>query len=342
MPMPRSKIVDPQITPWYHCISKCVRGASLLKLERKRWIQDRLSELVDIFAIDVASFSVMDNHLHVLTHLDVKRSKSWSKEEVLRRWARLHPPRDARRRPLKCLKRWVKEKSADHAYVNNIRRRLVNLGWFMKSLKEPLARIVNELEHENGAFWAARYKSIAVMDEPALLATCIYIDLNPLAAGVVRRPEQARFTSLYLRLEHCRQRGRLADLQAARLSAAVGVHKCRGMETGLWLCPVEDRRAQGSKITGVMEGFSLGSYLLLLDATSRLVRPQKARVASNAEPLLDRLGTTLEHWQSTIERLFATPFPRGVTFSFDRGKLRAAAKRRGCRHVANLNGCPTS
>lgn len=342
MPTPRFKIVDPEITPWYHCISKCVRGASLLKLERKRWIQNRLEELVDIFAIDVASFCVMDNHLHVLTHLDVKRPRGWSKAEVLRRWARLHPPRNARRQRLKCLKRWIKEKSADHVYVNTIRKRLVNLGWFMKSLKEPLSRIANELDNKDGAFWAARYKSIAVMDPPALLATCIYIDLNPLAAGIVKRPEQARFTSLYLRIEHCRQRGRLADLQAARLSAAVGAHKSRGMEAGLWLCPIEDRRAQGAKVTGLMDGFSLGSYLLLLDATSRLVRPHKANVDANAQPLLDRLGTTLKDWQAAFEKLLARPFPRGVAFAFDRNKLRAAAKKRGCRHLANLNGCPTS
>jgi hypothetical protein len=180
------------------------------------------------------------------------------------------------------------------------------------------------------------------MDPPALLATCIYIDLNPLAAGIVKQPEQARFTSLYLRLEHCRQRGRLADLNAARLSAAVGVQKCRGMETGLWLCPIEDRRAEGAKITGLMDGFSLGSYLLLLDATSRLLRPKKAHVDPNAAPLLDRLGTTIEHWQKTLEQLFSTPFPRGVAFAFDRRKLRAAAKKRGCRHLANLNGCSTS
>ena len=341
MPTPRSKIVDPQMTPWYHCISKCVRGANLLKRKRKQWIQDRLTELVDIFAIDVAGFCIMDNHLHVLTHLDVKTPRNWSKEEVLRRWARLHPPRDGQRRPLKCLKRWIKEKQADHRYVNTIRKRLVNLGWFMKSLKEPLARLANEDDGHDGTFWAARYKSIAVMDLPALLATSIYIDLNPLAAGLVKRPEDAQFTSLFLRIEHCRQRGRMNDLRAARRGSAIGVQRCRGMETGLWLCPIEDRRAQGSKRTGLMDGFSLGSYLLLLDATSRLTRSKKAHLDPKSASILDRIGTTAEAWQTAFDHLFARPFPRGVAFAFDRDRLRAAAKKRGCRHVANLNGCPT-
>jgi hypothetical protein len=62
MAVARSKIVNPQITPWYHCISRCVRGTDLLSDERKLWIQQRLEELVGIFAIDVAGFSRTETH----------------------------------------------------------------------------------------------------------------------------------------------------------------------------------------------------------------------------------------------------------------------------------------
>ena len=54
----------------------------------------------------------------------------------------------------------------------------------MKFLKEPLARLCNREEHVRGAFFEGRYKSIALLDEEALLSVCAYIDLNPLAAGV--------------------------------------------------------------------------------------------------------------------------------------------------------------
>ena len=246
-----------------------------------------------------------------------------------------------RRRPRKDVERWIQEKQADHLFVNTIRDRLVDLGWFMKSLKEPLARMANAEDGEDGAFWAARYKSIAVIDEPALLATCIYIDLNPLAAGLVSVPEEALFTSLSLRIEHCRQQGRLADLQAARASSALGVAACRDMEAGSWLCPIEDRRSEGEERTGLLDGFSLGSYLLLLDETSRIIRPGKAHVNPEADALLERLGTTREAWVETITCLFSRPYPLGVAFAFDRDKLRDAAKKRGRHHVANLNGCPT-
>jgi REP element-mobilizing transposase RayT len=64
----RSKLVDMNVTPWYHVISRTVRGASLLGRgpeDRKQWIEDRLEELSRVFAVEIAGFAVLDNHLHI-------------------------------------------------------------------------------------------------------------------------------------------------------------------------------------------------------------------------------------------------------------------------------------
>jgi hypothetical protein len=68
MTMARSRLVDPSVTRWYHCMTRCVRGADLLAKvpeDRKAWIEQRLQELAQIFAVGVGGFSVMDNHLNV-------------------------------------------------------------------------------------------------------------------------------------------------------------------------------------------------------------------------------------------------------------------------------------
>ena len=65
----RGSLVDSTITPYYHCISRCVRRAFLCgegSEDRKQWVEDRLQELSGIFAIDVCGFAVMDNHMHVV------------------------------------------------------------------------------------------------------------------------------------------------------------------------------------------------------------------------------------------------------------------------------------
>jgi hypothetical protein len=55
--------------------------------------------------------------------------------------------------------------------VAKARKRLGDLSWFMKCLKEPLARLANCEDGCSGAFWEGRFKSIAVLDEESLLAT---------------------------------------------------------------------------------------------------------------------------------------------------------------------------
>ena len=192
------------------------------------WLEKRLEELSGCFAVEVAGFAVLDNHLHVLLRLCPERSASWSDEEVVRRWGRLFPPRGKDRKPLAVSEAWVQQKLADVKFVAAARRRLADLGWFMKCLKEPLARIANRSEGCQGHFWQGRFKSVALLDAEALLAVCAYIELNPLAAGIARTPEDSPYTSIHTRVEHCRQAGRLGDLQAVRQGTVAAAEASQG------------------------------------------------------------------------------------------------------------------
>ncbi|MFC1758535.1 transposase [Planctomycetota bacterium] len=342
MTIARSQLVDVEVTPWYHVISKTVRGAFLLREgeeDRKQWIENRLQFLARLFAVEVAGFTIMDNHLHVLVRLEPDRIEGWSDEDVVRRWGELFPPRGVNRQPLELTDAWVKQQMADEKFVEKCRGRLADLGWFMKCLKEPLARMVNKLEEQSGAFWQSRYKSIAVLDDEALVATCAYIDLNPVAAGIAKLPEDSDHTSVKARVDHCREIGRIDDLQAAREGTVAGVQAAAGIEDGFWLCPIEDARGSGSVRTGLLDGFSLGSYLQLVDYTSRLVRNGKARVSSEVATILDRMGTSTDVWSHNLKRMFSRAKHLGTAFSFSREKLNAAAERRGLQRMANLNGC---
>ena len=83
MTIARTHLIDPTVTRWYHCITRCVRRAFLLgdgEHDRKLWISNRLRELSDIFSIAVGGFSVTDNHLHVLVRLGPEVAATWSDE----------------------------------------------------------------------------------------------------------------------------------------------------------------------------------------------------------------------------------------------------------------------
>jgi hypothetical protein len=303
MPNPRSKLVDPSVTPWYHCISRCVRRAFLCGEgagHRKQWIEDRLKELVGIFALECAGFSLMDNHLHLLLRLDPRSAEGWSAEEVARRWLGLFPLRDASGNAMAVAEDRVARFADQQEWVAEMRRRLADLGWFMKSLKEPLARLSNKEDCCTGAFWEGRYKSIAITDEESLLATAAYIDLNPVAAGLAPTPEQSAHTSLRSRIDHCQANGSVATLRDD-LSVFT---RDPAQEAGLWLLPVDDDRSRGGERPGLHEGFTLSCYLRLVDASSRMIRGGKASLESDMAPIFQRLGLDQRVLESTVVKLF--------------------------------------
>jgi hypothetical protein len=159
MPTPRSRIVDESVTPWYHCISRCVRRARLcggVFLHRKQWIEDRLNELTGIFSVECAGFAIMDNHLHLLVRLDSRRAEEWSAVDVARRWLCLFPLRNSTGDALAVSEARIRRFADDRNWVDRIRKRLADLGWFMKCLKEPIARRANREDGSTGAFWKGR------------------------------------------------------------------------------------------------------------------------------------------------------------------------------------------
>ena len=309
--------------------------------DRKVWIESRLQELAEIFAVSVGGFSVMDNHLHVLVRLDPEVAQGWSDEDVVRRWGRLFPPRDKARRPLPVSDDWVQGHLMNAAWVARARQRLQSLSWFMKCLKEPLSRLANRQEQTRGAFFEGRFKSVAILDEEALLATCAYIDLNPVAAGIAEVPEASAHTSIKERVDHVQAQGRTEDLKAARTGSVAGSAAAAGLEEAHWLCPIEDRRRLDSAREGMVEGFSLGNYLLLVDYTARLFREGKAALSREVAEILDRLGSSADHWQARLEKLRQGRL-LGRFFATSRERLREVAEQLGLRRVPNLGGCPAT
>jgi len=339
MTIARAQLVDPTLTRWYHCITRCVRRAFLLGeggFDRKQWIEDRLRHLAEIFSISVGGFAVMDNHLHVLVRIDPATAEAWSDEDVVRRWGKLFPPRGAGRKELPVTEAWVNQQLQKPERVKQTRERLQSLSWLMKCLKEPLSRLANREEQTRGAFFEGRFKSIAILDEEALLATCAYIDLNPVAAGLAEVPEASAHTSIKTRVENLVTNGNVEETKAAITGPAQPDRQ--DIETSHWLCPLEDRRSQGLPREGMIEGLTLGHYLQLVDYTGRLLREGKASISAEVESIFERLKSSGSVWQERITRLSGGRM-LGRFFSASREKLRATAERLGVRHLVNLAAC---
>jgi hypothetical protein len=90
--------------------------------------------------------------------------------------------------------------------MKELRGRLFDLSWFMKLLCEHVARKANKEEGVRGKFWESRFLSVPLLDEEALVACSMYVDLNPIRAVTGDRPETSPYTSAYERIQALRRR----------------------------------------------------------------------------------------------------------------------------------------
>ena len=213
----RAHLVDTDNGGFYHCISRCVRRGWLCGEDivsghsyehRRAWVEARILLLADIFAIEVFGYAVMSNHYHVVVEVEPQRVARWSDEEVVQRWLRLSPAKNAEPDDTRALAILL-----DPKRVALLRERLSSLSWFMRYLNEPIARQANREDGCTGRFWEGRFKSIALLDDAAIVACMAYVDMNPIRARVARCVEDAPFTSIHHRIRQTdANQSKLGDL----------------------------------------------------------------------------------------------------------------------------------
>jgi len=65
----------------------------------------------------------------------------------------------------------------------------------MQAVGRRYVRYFNDAHRRSGTLWEGRYKSALVQTERYLMACMVYLDLNPVRAGLVARPEDYLWSS---------------------------------------------------------------------------------------------------------------------------------------------------
>lgn len=281
MTIARSDIVKQGDDYAYHCYSRCVRRAFLCGFDkltgrnfdhRKIWVRNRIKELSKIFAIEVIAFAIMANHLHSILRPKFSTALQWSDQEVARRWRLLYPMRrDASGAACEPSELEIEAICCNKIRVEQLRKRLSSLSWFMRCLNENIARRANAEDQCTGHFWEGRFKSQRLSDAAAILSCMVYVDLNPIRASIARTPEQSDFTSIQERIVSYKTGNKLDD----------------------WLVRIPD--CFNSSLTVV-------EYMELVDETGRAIKDGKSgHIPEHLEPILERLGINSEQWLDTTK-----------------------------------------
>lgn len=222
----RSEVFRPDEQAIVHTMNRCVRKCFLLGKDRKSgknfgyrrdMFERELRKNASGFAIDLLSYAIMDNHFHFILRSRPDVVKAWSNSQVVEQWHKLCPLfRDANRKPkAKPDADEVAKIAADLEQVATWRSRLSDISWFMKLVSQKMAKWCNAEDGINGHFWQGRFKAVRLLDEKALLACSMYVELNRIEAELAGSLEESDYTSVQRRIQafviRTSMRGMIAD-----------------------------------------------------------------------------------------------------------------------------------
>ena len=280
MPCPRRTQISVEDTLWYHTVSRCVRKAWLTGVDpntgqsyehRRNWVESQLLKLGEIFAIDIAAYVVMSNHLHLVLRIDIELANRWTDREVVEQWHQLFKGTELTQRFSKGELVEERNLSLLRHSIAQYRSRLSDISWFMRCLNEPIARMANKEDKCTGRFWEGRFKSQALLDDAAVLTCMAYVDLNPIRAKVAATPESSDYTSIQRRIKAALEGGKpkslLPFIGNERLNQPKGVN------------------------------FALQDYLQLVEETGRILSEDKrGNISASSSKILTQLNISTDNW----------------------------------------------
>lgn len=332
----RCEYLNPQTIQIAHVTSRCVRRAFLCGQDpysgnsfdhRRAWIRERLEFLASVFAIDCLTFAVLSNHLHLILRSRPDIVRTWSDEQVATRWLRLCPPRNNGK--------VVSPRNSDVAMILNnprrvaeLRMRLSDISWWMRLTAQKIAQQANREDNCTGRFWEGRFKAQLLLDEAAILACAMYVDLNPIRAAIAQSLEDSDFTGAKARIDDLKSsKVTMAEMAVDSVISSKPKHnqpnkigtrrrpkrtvrweRSRGRKHSGWLSPLEIKQASdrigpdpspcGRRAS--LRGFltlPVVRYLELLDWTGRQLRSDKrGAIPASVIPILERLGIKSDRW----------------------------------------------
>jgi len=218
-PMRKKRFISPtaEVTPSiYHIHSRCIdrifklSGVEVTPDGQQALVADDggqartvfvniIRDYAEFLGCKVNAFCVMSNHFHIL--LEVPPKKKGAAVEMsddlflqkIKKMYALEYYRDVQQ----MLERFRKgnHDSAAEELKAKYTRRMYDLSEFMKGVKQRFTQWYNRTHNRTGTLWEGRFRSVLVEGGYAARVVAAYIDLNPLRAGIVSRPENYRWSS---------------------------------------------------------------------------------------------------------------------------------------------------
>ena len=177
--MPRiARMIIPEQKTVYHVMSRTALDGFPLEDIEKDFMLDLIRRYSSLYLVEILGFCLMGNHFHILVRMFPEYK--FTDEDIKKRYEAFYGD----------------ERVFTDGWIPSLRDKLSNLSEFVREIKVGFTRYYNKRHNRRGYFWGDRFKSVIVENGETLINCLAYIDLNPLRAGLVERPEEYRWNSL--------------------------------------------------------------------------------------------------------------------------------------------------
>ncbi len=182
---------------FYHCVSRVVDRRIVFHAAEKEVFRSILRKLERFLGVRVVTYCLMGNHFHLMLEVPDKETMPKLDAEALLELLPLLYDEVVVAQVAKELE--AARRSGNLGWETRIleryERRRFDLSVFLKELKQRVSIFFNRRNGRVGTLWEAPFKSVLLEGgEGTLRTVAAYIDLNPVRAGLVERPEDYRWS----------------------------------------------------------------------------------------------------------------------------------------------------
>ena len=183
-------------THFIHAISRVIERRYIFGNDEKEHFYKLMRQLESFMGLQIVTFCIMSNHVHIfIGQPDKDALPPLTREELFRRIRYIYNSNDVHGIEQEFQRaEGIGDVQWQQRILDRYAHRMGDVSKFMQELKQRFSQWYNRRNNRKGTLWEDRFKSVLVeAEEEALITMAAYIDLNPVRAGIVSKPEDYRW-----------------------------------------------------------------------------------------------------------------------------------------------------
>jgi REP element-mobilizing transposase RayT len=191
---------------FFHIISRTVGQEFYLGDVEKEKLFNIIKYYSGFYFVKVIGLTIMSNHFHIL--IKSEPESYYSGEQVKQRIEK-YLDKDKKKKKKKKKDKDKEEEGEEveegeeeisNYKLQRTKQQMADISEYVRAIKQTFSRWYNKMNNRTGYFWGDRFKSVLIEKGEALINCLAYIDLNPVRAGIVNRPEDYRWSGIGYRI----------------------------------------------------------------------------------------------------------------------------------------------